>query len=107
MNILETERLRLRTLEQTDYDGLCGILQDADVMYAYEHAVTFVLEYCVSLITLIINLLSRLHKPLHHRPIWGYPLALAIKNIAPKDNILKQIPITHRTKEVFCRIPLA
>ena len=38
MNILETERLRLRTLEQTDYDGLCGILQDADVMYAYEHA---------------------------------------------------------------------
>ena len=38
MNILETERLRLRTLEQTDYDRLCGILQDADVMYAYEHA---------------------------------------------------------------------
>lgn len=38
MNILETERLLLRTLEESDYEALCLILQDAEVMYAYEHA---------------------------------------------------------------------
>ena len=38
MNILETERLELRALEQSDFADLCRILQDADVMYAYEHA---------------------------------------------------------------------
>ena len=36
--ILETERLYLRRLEQTDFDALCKILKDAEVMYAYEHA---------------------------------------------------------------------
>lgn len=36
--ILETERLRLRKLVQADYDDLCKILQDEDVMYAYEGA---------------------------------------------------------------------
>lgn len=35
--ILETERLYLREMTQRDYDSLCKILQDADVMYAYEH----------------------------------------------------------------------
>lgn len=36
--ILETERLQLRSLTQEDYHALCMILQDAEVMYAYEHA---------------------------------------------------------------------
>ena len=38
MKILETERLVLRELEPSDYRALCVILQDPDVMYAYEHA---------------------------------------------------------------------
>lgn len=36
--ILETERLYLREMNQSDYTALCKILQDKDVMYAYEHA---------------------------------------------------------------------
>lgn len=36
--ILETERLSLRQLRQSDYAELCLILQDREVMYAYEHA---------------------------------------------------------------------
>lgn len=36
--ILETERLYLRPMTKTDYPDLCEILQDKEVMYAYEHA---------------------------------------------------------------------
>lgn len=36
--ILETERLALRRLRRADYDGLCLMLKDEEVMYAYEHA---------------------------------------------------------------------
>ena len=36
--ILETERTILREMTQTDYEDLCEILQDAETMYAYEHA---------------------------------------------------------------------
>lgn len=36
--ILETERLYLREMEQLDFTALCKMLQDEDVMYAYEHA---------------------------------------------------------------------
>jgi RimJ/RimL family protein N-acetyltransferase len=36
--ILETERLYLREMDQEDFSSLCKILQDKDVMYAYEHA---------------------------------------------------------------------
>lgn len=35
--ILETERLYLREMEQTDFPSLCKILQDPKAMYAYEH----------------------------------------------------------------------
>lgn len=35
--ILETSRLYLRELEQSDFLSLCNILQDPEVMYAYEH----------------------------------------------------------------------
>lgn len=35
--ILETDRLQLREMNQDDYDALCRILQDKEVMYAYEH----------------------------------------------------------------------
>lgn len=38
MRILETKQLYLRNLTQEDYSGLCQILQDEEVMYAYEHA---------------------------------------------------------------------
>lgn len=38
--ILETERIYLREMKQCDYDDLCEILQDAETMYAYEHAFT-------------------------------------------------------------------
>ncbi len=34
--VLETSRLWLREMEQSDYSELCKILQDEDVMYAYE-----------------------------------------------------------------------
>lgn len=36
--ILETERLYLREMEQSDMKSLCKILQDPGVMYAYEGA---------------------------------------------------------------------
>lgn len=36
--ILETQRLCLREMEPGDFPALCKILQDKDVMYAYEHA---------------------------------------------------------------------
>lgn len=36
--ILETERLKLREMNQRDFPALCKILQDEEVMYAYEHA---------------------------------------------------------------------
>lgn len=35
---LETQRLVLRELTESDWDSLCEILQDEEVMYAYEHA---------------------------------------------------------------------
>nr|MDD6336253.1 GNAT family N-acetyltransferase [bacterium] len=40
MKILETKRLFLRTMNEGDWMPLCAILQDAEVMYAYEHAFT-------------------------------------------------------------------
>lgn len=36
--ILETERLYLREMTENDYPALCKILQDEEVMYAWEHA---------------------------------------------------------------------
>ncbi|WP_459476936.1 GNAT family N-acetyltransferase [Clostridium saccharoperbutylacetonicum] len=36
--VLETQRLTLREMTQGDFLDLCKILQDADVMYAYEGA---------------------------------------------------------------------
>ena len=35
--VLETQRLFLRRMKQSDYDELAEILQDPDVMYAYAH----------------------------------------------------------------------
>ncbi|MEG0874355.1 MAG: GNAT family N-acetyltransferase [Clostridiales bacterium] len=34
--IIETKRLFLRHMQESDFDGLCKILQDKDVMYAFE-----------------------------------------------------------------------
>jgi len=36
--ILETERTFLREMNQNDFSDLCIIMQDIDVMYAYEHS---------------------------------------------------------------------
>lgn len=36
--ILETDRLILREMDESDFENLCTIMQDAEVMYAYEHA---------------------------------------------------------------------
>lgn len=36
--ILETKRLYLREMNATDFEDLCGMLCDQEVMYAYEHA---------------------------------------------------------------------
>lgn len=36
--IMETDRLYLRELTENDFHDLCEILQDREVMYAYEHA---------------------------------------------------------------------
>ena len=38
--ILETERLYLREMEQSDFRSLCEILQDTEAMYAYEGALS-------------------------------------------------------------------
>lgn len=38
MKILETERLVLRTMDQSDVPALCRTLQDEKAMVAYEHA---------------------------------------------------------------------
>ena len=38
MRILETQRLLLREMTQTDYPALAEILQDRVAMFAYEHA---------------------------------------------------------------------
>ncbi len=38
MIILETNRLYLRKIQRDDYSPICAILQDIDVMYAWEHA---------------------------------------------------------------------
>ena len=35
--ILETDRLYLREMKQSDFNSLCDFLQDPQVMYAYEH----------------------------------------------------------------------
>lgn len=36
--IIETKRLYMREMTQDDFDDLCKMLKDKDVMYAYEHA---------------------------------------------------------------------
>lgn len=36
--IFETERMIFRQMTKDDYNDLCEILQDKEVMYAYEHA---------------------------------------------------------------------
>ena len=36
--IIESERLKLRKITSDDFDDLCEILQDIEVMYAWEHA---------------------------------------------------------------------
>jgi RimJ/RimL family protein N-acetyltransferase len=36
--IMETERIYLREMDGNDYEDLSEILQDKDVMYAYEHS---------------------------------------------------------------------
>lgn len=38
MKILETNRLYLRKIQADDYKSLCEILQNIEVMYAWEHA---------------------------------------------------------------------
>lgn len=38
--LLETERLILRQITRKDYPDLCKMLQDPEVMWAYEHAFT-------------------------------------------------------------------
>lgn len=38
MIILKTSRLYIREICTDDYDAICSILQDIDVMYAWEHA---------------------------------------------------------------------
>ncbi len=38
MNILETDRLIFRHIAAEDYAAICPILQDIEVMYAWEHA---------------------------------------------------------------------
>lgn len=36
--IIETPRLYFRKMEQSDFSDICKILQDPEVMYAYQHA---------------------------------------------------------------------
>ncbi len=38
--ILETERLCLRKIRQTDFSAICSLLQNEAVMYAWEHTFT-------------------------------------------------------------------
>ena len=46
--ILETERLYLREMTQEDFPALCLMLQDAEVMTAYEHVFDGVAESAVN-----------------------------------------------------------
>ena len=39
--ILETERLCLREMGQSDFTSLCKIMQDQETMYAYEGAFSY------------------------------------------------------------------
>lgn len=38
--ILETERLYLRKIQQSDFSAMCSLLQNETVMYAWEHTFT-------------------------------------------------------------------
>lgn len=38
--IIETERLHLRKIQQTDFPAMCALLQNEAVMYAWEHTFT-------------------------------------------------------------------
>jgi RimJ/RimL family protein N-acetyltransferase len=38
--IMETNRTFLREMDENDFDELCNILQNIEVMYAYEHSFT-------------------------------------------------------------------
>jgi RimJ/RimL family protein N-acetyltransferase len=42
--ILETERFYLREFTESDYKDLSEILQDEDVMYAWEHSLIWCKE---------------------------------------------------------------
>lgn len=35
--VFQIDRLLLRELRQTDFNDLAGILQDPEIIYAYEH----------------------------------------------------------------------
>lgn len=39
MVILRTSRLYMRKIQTDDYSSVCSILQEIDVMYAWEHAI--------------------------------------------------------------------
>lgn len=43
--MIETKRLILREMQQSDYNALCKILKDNDVMYAYEGAFNDIERY--------------------------------------------------------------
>ena len=36
--ILKTDRIYLREIDENDYEDLCEMLKDKDVMYAWEHS---------------------------------------------------------------------
>ena len=78
--ILETERLYLREMNQSDFDSLSKILQDEDTMYAYEGAFSD-----IEVQEWLDNQISRYHK-------WNFGLWAVI--IKETDEMIGQCGIT-------------
>ena len=77
--ILETERLYLREMNQSDFDSLSKILQDEDTMYAYEGAFSD-----IEVQEWLDNQISRYHK-------WNFGLWAVI--IKETDEMIGQCGI--------------
>ena len=78
--ILETDRLYLRELKQTDFHSLCKILQDEDTMYAYNGA------FCDG------EVREWLDRQIHHYQKWNFGLWAVI--LKETDDMIGQCGLT-------------
>ena len=69
------------------------------------YAIVHIFEKCACCCSPIIDDLSIFLESLYKRTILVNNLTHTIKNITPKENIIKQITIAHTTKKTFCSRP--